>query len=196
MENKHYIEKEIKFKIEDINGLMNKLKNKNAKFISSSFQRTVRFDTSSKDLEKQGKFLRTRTGHKNVVTLKINNKSQNIFESQEIEFETDHTEKIRTIFNELGFGKELVMEKYRVNLELDGVDISLDELPFGFFIELEGEEDKIFEMANKLGFDLNKKIVVTYWDLFEIYKKENKREDLGESIVFEKNHTPKIEIET
>ncbi len=195
MENKHYVEKEIKFSVEDINSLINRLKEKKAKFISSSFQRTTRFDTPSKELEKQGKFLRTRSGHKNIMTLKINNRSQNnLFESQEIEFETDHIEKIRDILNEIGFSKELIMEKYRVNMELDGVDISIDELPFGFFIELEGEEDKIFELAKKLGFDLNKKIVVTYWDLFEIYKRENNKEYLGENIVFENNHLPKTDV--
>ncbi|MCK5234329.1 MAG: class IV adenylate cyclase [Candidatus Aenigmarchaeota archaeon] len=187
-----YIEKEIKFKIDNIETILNKLLKQGAEKIGSAFQRTVRVDTENKSLENEGKFLRVRSGFKNVITLKIKckNSSTNVFERKEIEIELPETEKMRRILNELGYSNECIMEKYRLNLKLGDIDISLDELPFGLFIELEGEEDKIFDLAQKL--DLKEKIIVTYWDLFEDWKQEQNEIDLGKDIVFCENYESKI----
>ncbi|MEI6266401.1 MAG: class IV adenylate cyclase [bacterium] len=184
------IEKEIKIKVENIAEIGEILKRKNAKCLGKSFQRTIRFDTEDCDLEKNKTFIRVRSGFGNVVTLKKKTKTnENVFERVELETEVSDIEIMRKIFHNLGYTREFIMEKYRTNWEYNDTKISFDEMPFGLYVEIEGEEAEIFETAEELGLDLSNKITVTYWDLFEDYKKETGIS--GENIVFSKGYKSK-----
>ena len=184
---KDYIEKEIKVEVENPQQLLSLLIEKKAKMKGEGFQRTIRMDTPDRGLEKQGTFLRVRTGGKNIVTLKKKIKTdRDVFERRELETEVKDPELLADIFANLGFTKRFIMEKYRIDYEYKNTKISLDELPFGIFVEIEGEPAYIKNVANELNLDLSNKIVVTYWDLFEKYKKKTNRK--GEDIVFLLNH--------
>ena len=78
------------------------------------------------------------------------------------------------------------MEKYRVNLQYKGAVLSLDEMPFGMFLEIEGTEEQIETITTELGYSANDKVLGTYWDVFEEYQKENNL--TGENIVFPENY--------
>lgn len=183
----HYSEREIKLKIEKPSDLISKLNSLKAKFVSKSFQRTTRMDTETMDLEKNGTFLRVRSGSKNIVTLKKKlGENAEVFERQEIETEVKDIEKLADIFGGLGFTKRLILEKYRADFDYKDVKISIDELPFGFYVELEGDPKDIFKVADELDLDTKNKITVTYWDLFEDYKKQTGTK--GESIIFPKEY--------
>lgn len=178
------IEKELKFKIDDIKKIESKLKKLGAKQIGSEFQRTIRFDTPDLSYEKQGTFIRVRKGFGNTVTMKKKIKTTGeLFERIEIETEVSDTEKLRTIFNELGLSKEFIMEKYRSNWTFIDTVVSIDKMPFGNYLEIEGEPDKVKSVAKTLSLDLKNKIVGTYWDLFEDFKKSSGH--IGEHIVFD-----------
>jgi len=183
-------EKEIKLEVSDFDAVIKSLKENGAEFLGNAFQKTIRFDDENKGLEKQGIFLRVRSGFENVITMKIKVKNDTVFERKEIELHIEDIEKMRKIIKKLGFEKEFIMEKYRSRWVLDGVDISLDELPFGLFIELEGDENKIFEVAKKLNLDTSKRIIVTYWDIFDKYKEKTGK--TGEDIEFERDYKSKI----
>jgi adenylate cyclase class 2 len=189
----NYVEKEIKLRINDLGLLINKLTTEKAVFIGKALQRTVRFDNQENSLESNGTFLRVRSGFENVITVKrkVKDDSGDVFKREEFETRVDDIEMIRKMLNALGFNREYVMEKYRMEWELDGVNISIDELPFGFFVEIEGEEKKIFEVAQKLNLDVNERIIVTYWDIFAEYKKEY--DLIGENIEFERDHKSVID---
>jgi adenylate cyclase, class 2 len=183
----NYIEKEIKVEVKNPQQLLSLLAQKNVKKKSEGFQRTTRMDTPNLDLEKRGTFLRVRTGGKDIVTLKKKIKSTGeVFERQELETEVKDPELLADIFADLGFGKRYIMEKYRIDYEYKNTKISLDELPFGVFVEIEGEPENIKGVAEELKLDLSNKIIVTYWDLFEDYKK--KMNQKGENIVFPANY--------
>ncbi|MDT7602444.1 MAG: adenylate cyclase, class 2, partial [Acidobacteriota bacterium] len=47
----------------------------------------------------------------------------------------------------------LVYEKRRETWTLDGVEIVIDELPFGWFAEIEGEREAILRAERKLGLE-------------------------------------------
>ncbi len=185
--NNNYIEKEIKVKIKNPRLLLSLLAEKKAKKTGQGFQRTTRMDTPNLNLEKQGTFLRIRTGGKNIVTLKKKIKGNGeVFERQELETEVKDPELLADIFANLGFTKRFIMEKYRIDYVYKNTKISLDELPFGVFIEIEGEAEDIVNISHELNLDLSRKIIVTYWDLFEEYKK--KTGEKGENIVFPSNY--------
>ena len=165
-----YIEKEIKLEIDDLEGMIAKLKSLGAGFSGRKFQRTIRFEKGERELESDGLFLRVRSGFKNVLTMKIKKENENVFEREELEVEIENIEIVRKILNNLGFDKEKIMEKYRSKWRMGNVDICLDELPFGNFIEIEGQEKDIFRIVKELGLKKEDKIIVTYWDLSD---KEN-----------------------
>lgn len=60
----------------------------------------------------------------------------------------------------------------------------------GLFIELEGKEDQILKLAQELG--LKEKIIVTYWDIFEEWKKDQNKEELRDNIVFPDSYVSEI----
>ena len=52
------------------------------------------------------------------------------------------------------------MVKFRAKWQFKNTEVVIDELPFGFFLEIEGNEKEIFEVACLLNLDINKKISV------------------------------------
>ncbi len=57
------------------------------------------------------------------------------------------------LFESLGYTVAFRYEKVREKWHLGGVDICLDTLPFGDFVELEGAEEKLFMVAKQAGLD-------------------------------------------
>lgn len=102
---------EIKFTINKVSFIPKLLKKKKAKFVGKAFERTIRFDTNDKKLEKEGKFLRVRTGFKNVITFKRKIKNRRFREREEIEFEIADPKSMEIILEKLGFTKKRIMEK-------------------------------------------------------------------------------------
>ena len=72
-----------------------------------------------------------------------------------------------TILNRLGFRPYWIYEKYRTTYALDGLEIMLDEMPYGNFVELEGDEGAIHEARAKLGLNEARAYGAGYAMLFE-----------------------------
>ncbi|MCK5107431.1 MAG: class IV adenylate cyclase [Nanoarchaeota archaeon] len=184
---KNYIEKEIKLKVENPNELIDKLRRKGAAYLGGAIERTTRLDTENLDFEKKGKFIRVRSGFSNTMTLKekIDNDDKLVRRRKETEFEIGNIEKAVYLLQILGLNYSRIMEKYRQSWKYKNVKIELDELPFGVFIEIEGEEKDIQSTCDDLELDSTQKILVTYWHLHE-EKSDSK------DILFDKNHEMKL----
>jgi predicted adenylyl cyclase CyaB len=183
---------ELKFKIENPGLIRRKLKEVRARFIGKAFERTIKFDTKNKDLEKQEKFLRIRTGFKNEITFKkkINKVDKDFKEREEIEIEISNPKEMEMILAELGFTKKWIMEKYREKYELGSAEIVIDKLPkMGNFIEIEGSKKAIEKAAKLLGLRLADGITATYWGLWRNYCKKKVIKD--ENIIFKKYNIKK-----
>jgi len=76
----------------------------------------------------------------------------------QIELETSiaNPSAMEAILNELGLALSLIYEKRREVWHYQGVEIVVDELPFGWFLEIEGPENLI----NKVEHDLELKDLV------------------------------------
>jgi adenylate cyclase class 2 len=72
---------------------------------------------------------------------------------QQIEFETDVSDAAATesIIEKLGYKLSVVYEKHRKAWHLGNVEVVLDELPFGYYMEIEGEMDDILAVEKLLG---------------------------------------------
>ena len=102
-------------------------------------------------LDVVGAVLRLRkTDKRTILTYKEKVASATDFKHQ-IEFETEVSDvnAAENIIEKLGYKLSVVYEKHRKAWRLGGVEVVLDELPFGYFMEIEGEIDDILA-AEKL----------------------------------------------
>lgn len=173
---------EVKFKIDKFDKIRKILKQKKAKFLGKAFERTIRFDTLKKDLEKKDCFLRVRTGFENVITFKRKIKNKDFKEREEIELEIADPEKMKIILGKLGFFEIGTMEKYREKWIFKNTEISIDKLPFGNFIEIEGDKSSIKKVAEDLNLDFKERITKVYWRLWK--ESCGKKRIKSENIVF------------
>lgn len=179
------IEKEIKLKI-DLDIAKNILNNPLFKIEKATFQKTIRRDTEDLRYEKSGILLRTREEDKDkVVTLKKKLKTDGgIFEREEYESNVGDVSVLNEIFEELGFTKSWIMEKFRIQGTYNGLTLCLDEVCFGIFLEIEGEESEIVAVLNDFSLDFDERITVSYWELWEEYKKKKGFDDSLRDILF------------
>jgi adenylate cyclase class 2 len=189
------IETEIKLKIKkkEIKKLLDNIKEIGGKKEFFAKQVTYLFDTKDNHFKKNGLFLRTRTGEINSLTLKKKLKKSNkkVRSREETEIDIGKTENVLTmnkILLSLGYDNVKIMEKYRLQWNFKKAKITLDELPFGFFVEIEGSVKDIFLIKEKLKLDL-KVIKKTYWGLFDEYKKR-KNIRKTKDIKFTKEYIP------
>lgn len=108
------------------------------------------------DLAERNAFLRLRkTDAGNTLTYKEKVNADAEFKSQ-IEFETDvsDVEATEQIIERLGYELAIVYEKRRKAWRLGKVEVVLDELPFGFYMEIEGSKQDIRKIEKLLGADV------------------------------------------
>jgi adenylate cyclase class 2 len=104
-------------------------------------------------LVERNAFLRLRkTDTKNTLTYKEKVANDSDFKHQ-IEFETvvSDVEATEHIIEKLGYELEIVYEKHRKAWHLGMVEVVLDELPFGFYMEIEGSMKDIERAEKQLG---------------------------------------------
>ncbi len=141
------IETEKKYRLteEQFKQIPNELKEIGAEFCGEDFEENSIYGGGI--LNEQNAILRIRkTQNKTILTYK--KRIQNDFSvKQQIEHETEvkDFEAIVEIVENLGLIKNLVYEKRRRIYKFRDVEIVLDELPFGFFMEIEGSFTAIAE---------------------------------------------------
>jgi adenylate cyclase class 2 len=126
-----------------------KLAELGAEFIGETFEEN--YLHRGQVLDDRNAMLRLRkTGSLTLLTYKEKYREQADFKHK-IEFETEVADVMATenIIEKLGYKLSVVYEKHRKTFHLGAVEVVLDELPFGFFMEIEGETNEI-ERAEKL----------------------------------------------
>ena len=89
-----------------------------------------------------------------VFTFKERDTSGSAVKRQrEEETEVSDAAALAAILEALGYRPVLVYEKRRETWRLAGAEVVIDELPFGLFAEIEGEESSILEAERLLGLD-------------------------------------------
>src|SRR5271157_6531985 len=137
-------------------------------FAPRTLEVNLRFDTSSRDLRRGSRVLRLRKDDLARLTYKDN--SQQIagaLSRREIEFVVDDFDSAKQFIEALGYEVVFIYEKYRMTFEYKGAHIMLDELPYGTFVEIEGELEMLRPIAEELGLDWGKAIPASYHTLFE-----------------------------
>lgn len=136
-----------------------------------SLETNATFDDANEGLRASERLLRLRDG--NELTVKIPVEDDQFKARREI---TAHIAdgSIEEILAALGYRPTWRYEKYREGWDLDGMWITLDEMPFvGPVVEIEGDRDKIAGTAAKLGLTGLETSTGNYRSLYEAYRLEH-----------------------
>ena len=108
---------------------------------------------SGPGLEPRNRVLRLRrTGGRATFTYKERYASNSAIKRQrEEETAVSDADALAAILEALGYRPALVYEKRRATWRLAGVEVVMDELPFGLFLEIEGDETLIQKTELLLG---------------------------------------------
>jgi adenylate cyclase, class 2 len=167
-------ETEAKFYVRNLERIKKALENLSAHLGPSRvLELNLRFDLPDASLRAQGRVLRLRWDTEARLTYKGGNKNtKGVLSREEIEFVVGDFEKAKKLLEALGYQQIFYYEKYRTTYELDKTLIMLDELPYGNFVEIEGEtEETIQVLAEKLDLDWDATIERSYSALFEQVQK-------------------------
>lgn len=129
------------------------------------FERNVRFDTPDEQLLQRWELLRLRQDTAVRLTFKAPTAADaesQVKVMEELEVSVSDFATLAHILRRLGFVETQVYEKWRETFALGGVEVVVDELPFGDFVELEGAEADIVAVAQQLGLDWERRIVTNY----------------------------------
>jgi adenylate cyclase class 2 len=169
-----YEEREIKLYVQDLEGLVNRTRICGGELVRPRvFERNVRLDTDERSLQAGGRLLRLREDDQVRVTYKENARLEDgVITRTEIEFSADDADAVRKLFKALGYQEVVVYEKYRQVYQLGDVQVMLDELPFGDFVEIEAPNNILIEgMVQMLGLDGSRAVKTNYLGLWEIVKR-------------------------
>ena len=129
-------------------------------------ERNLRFDTPDRELAGKKHVLRLRQDNRTTLTFK--RPSVQVETRDEFEIEIDDFESGRKILEALGYVVTALYEKYRETYQIDLVQVMLDELPFGCFVEVEGPSiESIRQMSDQLGLPWERRVQASYVELFE-----------------------------
>ena len=163
-------ETEAKFHIRDLGRIEARLLELKAFMIQPRVHETnLRFDLPNAVLRNSQKVLRLRQDENARLTFKGPSVELGggVSSRKEIEFVVGDYDSAKQFLEELGFNEIAFYEKFRSTYQLDKTHIMLDELPYGDFIEIEGDDPgAIHHIADLLGLNWNAMIKNGYSALF------------------------------
>ena len=184
--SKKEIEIKIELKKNEIPAVRKRLRKLGA--IHSSAKKEITYGFFSKDSIKAGIFPRIKTceGKRGgLLTVKIKKALRSkYFRREELTMAVSDVRVARDILKALGYTKERIFEKFREEWNFPGkkIEITIDELPFGFFLEIEGSPQGIEKTVKLLGLDNKDRIIKAYLRVYDDWRK--KRGIKAESCVF------------
>ncbi len=161
------IEIELKFRDVDHAAVRGALQALNARPCGRVFERNEVFDDPARSLAARDMLLRLRqSGDQWTLTLKRPVAAQGgetcIKRREEIETRVTDGAAIRETLQALGYDVAFRYEKRRETWRAGSAEVCLDVLPFGDFLEIEGEEAEIEDLARRLGLEPADSTVKTY----------------------------------
>lgn len=167
----HY-ETEVKLMVADLKAAEEQLEALGATLTAPRvFERNVRYENNKGSFAENGIVLRLRQDSRARLTYKEGSTANaGIVSRFEAEVEVSDFETMELILYKLGYVPALVYEKYRITYQYHDAEIVLDELPYGNFVEVEGDPTAIEDTLKQLGMESTKRLQASYVRLFEFVK--------------------------
>ncbi len=168
------LEVEVKFLAGDLTAVRQKLLDVGAVVKAPRvLERNAVLDTADNELYAHDKLLRLRRDTAVTLTFKGQVAEDALSEAkvrEELEVKVDDFDTAVLILNRLGYFPRKTYEKQRETFRLGDVEVTLDEMPYGDFVELEGPEAAIKAAAAALGLDWNQRLLTNYLALMDKVK--------------------------
>ena len=164
---------ESKFYVRNLAAVETALKNLGATcIVPRGFEYNLRFDDPQNSLTRQGRVLRLRKYDDVRMTYKgAGERINKALSRMEIELVVNDFDQAQKFLEELGYRVAAVYEKYRAMYKLGDFLVTLDELPYGNFIEIEAESsEQISGLARQLGLNPEVAVPASYQGLFEFVR--------------------------
>lgn len=170
-----HLEIEVKFYLNDRDGYERRLRSIGANLVQPrTHEMNYRFDLPDRSLSRENRVLRLRQDQNVIITYKdAALPDQTVSKRREIELEVHDFDDAKALLESLGYEVYIVYEKYRTIYTLNDLEITLDELPYGVFTEIEGGDEQIIERtALSLSLAWQYRILTSYLQLFEHLKQK------------------------
>lgn len=167
--NHKNVETEVKILVADLQVITDKLRKQNASLSAERvFERNIRYDDNTGTLTGAGRVLRLRQDTRARLTYKApgNAAVQGVLSRKELEVTVSDFETTDLLLKALGYQPSWEYEKYRTTYKLKDCEVVLDEMPYGDFVEVEGEPGSIERVLSLLDLADAPRIAASYSDLF------------------------------
>lgn len=163
---------EVKIRVDDVDGTVARLEELGAELVRArTFEDNRLYDLEGDPLFRQGKLLRLRVvGGRGVLTVKApapGAEDSPYKVRREIETEVADPDATAAALEAVGFVPRWRYQKYRREWDVDGAHVVLDEIPWGVWVEIEGEPERIDRIARQLGWGRERWDRGTYRELHE-----------------------------
>ncbi|MBN1312374.1 MAG: class IV adenylate cyclase [Anaerolineae bacterium] len=169
-----YQEIEVKFVLDDPAAMRNRLLRLGAASYGRRFENNLRLDDVERSLAERHIVLRLRESEgADGVSIQLTVKSPaassdaSLSFRNEFELEIGDGAAMLAALEVLGYKPYWRYEKRRETFVLGDVEAVIDELPFGWFMEIEGSPEGIQALAKKLCLDMADGITSSYARIFE-----------------------------
>lgn len=178
------IESELKFRVtgpQDHLKLRAMLRKRGAKLVGRYKEENYRFNGPGKSTRNTTLRLRVLNGGpRGVLTAKgPATFSGGVKSREETEVEVADAHSTLDLLQQLGFRVGWSYPKQRTMWRLDEVDVTLDVLEYGWFVELEGPESALPDMARSLGLDMDGALRDSYSVMARKYLKTRKADRIA-----------------
>jgi len=167
---------EVKYAVANLTALEKRLKAIGAQLVQARiFESNLRFDDQAGSLGLTSRVLRLRLDTAARMTFKGPSVIEaGVRDRLEIEFVVSDFYAARSFLEALGYRVTMIYEKFRAVYNLGDVDVTLDELPYGNFVEIEGPDaDSLRRVNQQLGLDWEAAVTQSYSEIFARLKELN-----------------------
>jgi adenylate cyclase class 2 len=163
-----HVEIEVKIRVENLAVLEQKLKAAGATLKAGRvYERNVRYEDAGDTFTPAARVLRLRQdSHVHLTYKEPHDPVGGGWARTELEVTVSDFETMDLLLQKLGFHAAWIYEKYRTTYEFETCEVVLDEMPFGPFIEVEGQPDAIQRALSALDLADAPRITASYSDLF------------------------------
>ena len=164
-------EKEVKYYVNRLKDVENRIIKLGASLIQPrTFEFNLLFDNGEEALSNNFQYLRLRRDSLSRLTFKgAAEIIDGVNTRKEIEIEVSSFETTKSLLEALDYRVILIYEKYRTTYKKGKFIITLDEMPFGDFVEIEGIGSQgIKEISIEIGLNWEERILRGYLNLYKV----------------------------
>ncbi len=168
------VEIEVKFFLPEVNSVRDRILAIGGFGCGRVFETNIRFEDGAKSLKDRGMLLRLRKDDRVWLTHKSPpaDPDRDFKIHRELEVRVSDFDACHAILEGIGFHQEQTYEKWRETFVLGETKLLVDTMPYGEFLEIEGQKSDIRSISDRLGLKWEERILLNYLEIFEIIQRE------------------------